>query len=81
MNYIYIFNWKQFCTNVQISYVGFPEGVEVQVENVLSKVLPAGVELGGDEPDAVGAEALVVDTELDTGTSTSTRPHHKPCLG
>ena len=47
-----------------MSYIGLPEWVEVQVENVLSKVLPAGVELGGDEPDTVRAETLVVDTEL-----------------
>ena len=52
-----------------LSYIGFPEGVQVQLENVLSEVLPAGEELGGDEPDAVRAETLVVDTELHTGIS------------
>ena len=53
-----------------MSYISLAERVEVQVENVLSKVLPAGVELGGDDPDAVRAETLVVDTELHSLTTT-----------
>ena len=53
---------------LSLSYIGFPEGVEVQAKNVLSEVLPAGVELGGDELDAVRTEALVVNTQLYTGT-------------
>ena len=63
----------------QISYIGFPEWVEVQVENVLSKVLPAGVELGGDEPDAVRAQTLVVNTELHS--LTLSRPQDNPRPG
>ena len=49
-----------------MSYVGFTKWIQVQLENVISEVFPAWVELASDEPDAVWAETLVVDTELDS---------------
>ena len=47
--------------------VGLPEGVEVHCEDLRAEVEPVGVELLGDEPDAVRAEALVIHAHLNLG--------------
>ena len=44
--------------------VGLPEGVEVHCEDLRAEVEPVGVELLGDEPDAVRAQALVIHAHL-----------------
>ena len=49
-----------------MTYISFTKWIQVQLENVISEVFPAWVELASDEPDAVWAETLVVDTELDS---------------